>query len=372
MLVYPLIIALVVLAGCTQTVIDPPSLAAGVVTPLISSTPAARQLATPLPVPTASFTPEAAIAPTSTSTPTFTPTPTSTAAAVVTSTPTPGQSPAGAVVLIIIDGARWSETFGDPESQFIPHLANDLAPLGAIDTAFYNDGRTLTVPGHAAIVTGTWQDIPNDGTVRPSAPTIFEYYRAAFDAPPSAAVFVHGSFIEPVLTYSTQPDYGPAYGAQMFFSDEPAPPYDDGMWARARQVITQLQPRLLVISLLDPDEAAHAGQWEDYLQSIRHDDEIIWDLWQLLQAEPFYAGQTTLLVTNDHGRGCGAGWRDHGGDDDCNRHVMLLAVGPAIQPGLVTSRRYTLRDIAPTVGYILGFETPFAAGEVMTELFGQK
>lgn len=276
------------------------------------------------------------------------------------------------MVLIIIDGARWSETFGDPDYQSIPHLANDLAPLGAINTAFYNEAMTLSVPGHAAIVTGTWQDIPNSGKVRPSAPTIFEYYRAAFDAPASDAVFVHGSFIEPALTYSTDPNYGENFGAQMFFSDKPTVPYDDGMWANAKQVISDLQPHLLMISLLDPDEAGHLGQWSNYRQSIQHDDEIIWDLWQQLQADPFYAGQTTLIVTNDHGRGCGTGWPDHGGNDECNQHVMFLAVGPTIQPGLVTDAHRSLRDIAPTIGNILGFDTLFADGDVMTELFVSK
>ena len=39
-------------------------------------------------------------------------------------------------------------------------------------------------------------------------------------------MFVHGSLIEPVLTYSTHPDYGEAFGAQMLFSDLAEPPYD--------------------------------------------------------------------------------------------------------------------------------------------------
>jgi hypothetical protein len=272
-------------------------------------------------------------------------------------------------VLIIIDGARWTETFGDPRYELIPHLANDLAPLGVINTAFYNDGQTLTVPGHAAIITGTWQDLPNNGQARPTAPTIFEYYRLASGSSATDAVFVHGSFIEPVLTHSTHPDYGEKFGAGQFFSDNPTPPYDDGMWANAQRVLAELKPRLLMISLLDPDEAGHIGDWEGYRQAIKHDDEIIWNLWQQLQADPFYAGQTTLIVTNDHGRGCGNGWPEHGGDDECNRRVMLLAVGPEIRPGLVVSRRRSLRDIAPTIGYLLDFETPFVEGEVMAELW---
>jgi hypothetical protein len=272
-------------------------------------------------------------------------------------------------VLIVIDGARYSETFGDPEAELIPHLAGDLAPLGAINTAFYNDGATVSVPAHAALLTGAWQDLPNDGTVRPNAPTLFEYFRQATGAPAQQAVFVHGSLIEPVLTYSTHPDYGEAYGAQMLFSDWPDPPYDDGMWANARAALEDLKPRLLVISLLDPDEAGHLGQWDAYREAIQHDDAIIWDLWERMQADPFYAGRTTLFVTNDHGRGCGAGWRDHGGGDACDRQVMLLAVGPEITSGRVIAQRRTLRDLAPTMGYLLGFPAPWAEGEVMTELF---
>lgn len=291
-----------------------------------------------------------------------------------TFTPSPTQTPTlqpstKAVVLIIIDGVRWSETFGDPTHEFIPHLANDLAPLGAINTAFYNDADTLSVPGHAAIVTGTWQDIPNNGEVRPTMPTMFEYYRAATGAAEDDAVFVHGSTIEPVLTYSTHPDYGMAFGARMFFTPDPTtPPYDNGMGELAKEVLTEFHPRLIMISLLDPDEAAHLGQWDNYRLFIEHDDEIIWDLWQQLQADPFYASQTTLIVTNDHGRGCGDGWINHGGANECNRHVMFLAVGPEIQPGRVVEQRRTLRDIAPTIGYLLGFGTPLVEGEVMTEL----
>lgn len=344
-----------------ETVATQTPTVAATATPTTTSTP--TQTSTPTvtntPTPTQSPTPRPTLSPMSVQSPSPTPTP-------LNQTATPAFTKA--VILIIIDGARWTETFGDPTRELIPHLATDLAPLGAINTSFYNEAATLSVPGHAAIVTGTWQELPNDGTERPTVPTIFEYFRQATGASEHEAVFVHGSFIEPVLTYSTQPDYGADFGARMLFSDYAAPPYDDGMWVNAKQILAEHHPRLLMISLLDPDEAGHEHNWEAYRQAIRHDDEIVWDLWQQVQADPFYADQTTLLVTNDHGRGCGEGWPDHGGSDECNRHVMFLAVGPTTQPGLVVTQRRTLRDIAPTIGYLLGFETPLADGEIMTEL----
>lgn len=371
---------LLVLSACASG--SPPTVEA-IVTPFPVVVAEAATTQTPAVAATATLTAPSAPTPTPTLTATNTPTPapTQTLTPRPTLSPTPAYTPTPipldqaatsaltkAVILIIIDGARWTETFGDPTRELIPHLADDLALLGAINTAFYNDAATLSIPGHAAIVTGTWQDLPNDGTQRPSAPTVFEYLRRATGASENEAVFIHGSFIEPVLTYSIHPDYGADFGAGMFFSDYAAPPYDDGMWANARQVLAELHPRLMMISLLDPDEAGHEHNWEAYRQAIRHDDEIIWDLWQQVQGDPFYAGQTTLFVTNDHGRGCGEGWPDHGGSDECNRHVMFLAVGSKIQPGLVVTQRRTLRDITPTIGYLLGFETPLAEGDIMTEL----
>ncbi|MCL4300118.1 MAG: alkaline phosphatase family protein [Anaerolineae bacterium] len=381
-------LALVILCvpACEPTRRPPPAATAFTRAVAIVPTPSPTVSSTFTPAPTSRFTPipppgmDSTPSPFPTASPSSTSTPTPAPTQTPTFEPTKGPAEAKAlyrqpstkaVVLVVIDGARWTETFGDPTRELVPHLANDLVPLGAINTAFYNDGQTLSVPGHAAIVTGTWQDIPNNGQARPTAPTIFEYYRAATGASEDDAVFVHGSFIEPVLTYSSHPAYGAKFGARQFFSDYPAPPYDDGMRANTRRVLTELKPHLLMVSLLDPDEAGHSRNWEDYRRFIKHDDEIIWELWQQLQGDAFYAGQTTLIVTNDHGRGCGDGWPEHGGDDECNRHLMLLAVGPDIQPGLVITQRRTLRDIAPTIGYLLGFDTPLAEGEVMTELLVQ-
>jgi hypothetical protein len=36
------------------------------------------------------------------------------------------------------------------------------------------------------------------------------------------------------------------------------------MWANARCVLVELKPHLLMVSLLDPDEAAHVRDWEGY------------------------------------------------------------------------------------------------------------
>jgi predicted AlkP superfamily pyrophosphatase or phosphodiesterase len=69
------------------------------------------------------------------------------------------------VIVIVIDGPRYSETWGDSSHQNIPRLSNQLSKLGVINTQFYNDGPTYTLAGHTSITTGNYQEIDNSGNV---------------------------------------------------------------------------------------------------------------------------------------------------------------------------------------------------------------
>ena len=51
------------------------------------------------------------------------------------------------VIVLIIDGPRYSETFGDSTCQYIPNLSKELAPQGVLFTNFRNNGKTNTNSG---------------------------------------------------------------------------------------------------------------------------------------------------------------------------------------------------------------------------------
>jgi hypothetical protein len=87
------------------------------------------------------------------------------------------------VLIVVIDGARYTETFGDSVHANIPHIWNQLRPLGTIYTSLYNDGVAKTNSGHASILTGTRQALKNNGTELPHSPTVFEYFRKQKGAP---------------------------------------------------------------------------------------------------------------------------------------------------------------------------------------------
>jgi hypothetical protein len=263
------------------------------------------------------------------------------------------------VHIVVIDGARYGETFGDTTHQYIPAIWNKLRPLGTIYTRYYNDSITSTTPGHASIISGVWQNIQNDGTERATSPTLFEYFRKERHAAASENYVILGKYKLNSLSSSTHAEYGPAYGASVIYS---ANPIDDILtWQNFDSILTTHHPRLTITNLAQVDGWGHNGVWEEYLRSIRLADSIVNEMWNLIQSDMFYRDKTTLIVTNDHGRHLDDFTGHVDGCDGC-RHIMLMIVGPDTKAGLVDSTRRTQIDIAPTVGELMDFSTPYCAG----------
>ncbi|RPH37684.1 DNRLRE domain-containing protein [bacterium] len=267
------------------------------------------------------------------------------------------------VIIAVIDGARYSETFGDSTHQYIPHIWNTFRPQGVIYTGYRNEGTTETTPGHSSIVTGTWQYLPNDGSVRPTAPTIFEYYRKATGAPMSDGCVALGKEKLDVLAYGTHPEFGINYRAAVRYSTDD---YNDQIaFQNVKIALQEDHPRLLIVNFPATDRAGHNGSWSGYLAGIRGADSLINEIWNFAQADPILGGKTTLIVTNDHGRHL-TDYMNHGDGCEGCRHIMLLIAGPDTPVGQVDSALWRQIDIAPTIGMLLGFSTPYATGKVIT------
>ncbi|HNX51179.1 MAG TPA: FlgD immunoglobulin-like domain containing protein [Thermoanaerobaculaceae bacterium] len=270
------------------------------------------------------------------------------------------------VVIVVVDGARYSETFGDSTLANVPRMGRDLAPLGCRG-ASWNAGVTTTVPGHAAILSGVYQDLANDGTERPHLPLIFEYYRAATGAPRTDTWFLSAKAKLDVLSNSDDPAYGDSLGAAV----DVTCPSDSAIVARTEIILRDRHPTIVAINLPRTDQVAHTGDWAGYLAALQQADSLVYDLWQSIQSDSVLAGHTTLFVTNDHGRHDDAhgGFTSHGcGCDGCRR-VMLLALGPDFRAGFVKHNLAQPVDIAATVGELLGFPMPWSKGRVMADLF---
>ena len=273
------------------------------------------------------------------------------------------------VVLVIIDGLRYSEGLGDSDHIHTPRMAA-LAEQGALVNDFQNDGYTYTSRAIPAIWCGAWTEIntfsdpvcsgSNNSTTQ--LPTVFEYYRKQVNQPASDCVYTLKDLCSWKASFDENygPDYWPLYHAEGST--------DTDVWHETEQVISDLAPHFLLMYLADVDHEGHSGNWDNYLAAIQIADSLVGKLWDVLQADSAYSGRTTLFVTNDHGR---HDYDFSGHGDSCPgcRQIQLLAVGPDIQAGLLSEEPRSIPDIAPTIGELLGFTTEQSTGTAMLELF---
>jgi len=273
--------------------------------------------------------------------------------------------------LVIIDGLRNDEAFEDSVHQYIPRIWNDLRPSGTIYTNLYSTTLTYTTSGHTAHVSGTRNNFPNADTLqcepfRPRFPTIFEYFRKSDNIPRNKVWVIAGKGWLSSIDYSLYPGYGEDYAAVKLHNIG-----NDSLTIETfNGVLDNFQPSLVLLNLRDVDSQAHTGDWEKYIQAITTADSLVWNIWERIESAPYYQGTTTLFVTTDHGRhdDMHGGFPHHGGTDHGSQHLFFLAIGPDIKQDTVVTHRKDITDITPTIGELLGFETPFAGGMVMSEM----
>ncbi|WP_187264266.1 sulfatase-like hydrolase/transferase [Pontibacter beigongshangensis] len=265
------------------------------------------------------------------------------------------------VVIIVIDGPRYSETWANIPG-LIPNMSGKMKQDGVFLNHFYNDGYTYTSSGHAVITTGVNQPIDNYGDELPANPSIFQYWLKNTGKPTTAAWIISSKDKLHILANTSDPEWngkfipsidcgiaGPGTGYRA----------DSLTMLQAKQILTTHKPSLVLINFMEPDGFAHAGNWDYYLRGIGRSDRFVKELWGFLQGDSFYRNSTALIVTNDHGRHLNeinGGWVDHGDNCEGCEHISLLALGPDFKKGKEVEARYTLKDIAPTVARLLKFE----------------
>ena len=238
------------------------------------------------------------------------------------------------VVIVVVDGGALQRDVRRHDLCNVPRQGLDLAPQGCRGTS-WNAGSTTTVPGHAAILSGAYQALANDGSERPHLPLVFEYYRAATGAPRSQTWFFSDKPKLDVMSNSDDPAYGDSLGASV----DANCPTDSAVVARAEAVLLSGHPAHRGPEP-GPDRPRRAHRdWTGYLAALQRADSLVYDLWLTIQSDTALAGRTTLFVTNDHGRHDDAhgGFANHGcGCDGCRR-LQMLALGPDFRTGLVST-----------------------------------
>ncbi len=306
----------------------------------------------------------------------------------------PGEAAFGAAqraVVLVLDGVRMEESFGEGESdawggptaEILPAIREDLRPLGAAAEPAYVTGTTFTSSSHADLLTGVRQYFANMGASEgygmrwPDHPTLFELLREQRDLGAEQAVLAANTTILGDLTHSHAPGFGSAWaGSYLHVSapnDEAANSHDDAdVVDRVRAALRNDGAAFVLANLHQIDRAGHAKP-QDYAGYVADADSPVVGLWQdLVDAQRAGADLPLVVVVSDHGRHRFLEelhpWQDHGCSCTGCREVPLLLLGPGIEAGAVATRPYLLEDVTHTVAWLMGLELPYSTGLGLDEL----
>jgi len=298
--------------------------------------------------------------------------------------PSPRQAVTENVIIAVIDGLRFDEvitdfmpfTMGGIDPDTSEPVPDPLIHEGSFYTEFYNTGRTITTTGHQIIVTGVRPLILNNGPYevrhRPTRPTMFEYYRRELGIPMEKTWVIAGKQDQlKYIDYSIHPDFGYDYRSSIYRTGGYCPS-DNEVYDLVVECLETDRPSLMLINFRQVDGKGHTGDWDLYTGAIKNADKLVYNLWQFIQSDEHYQGKTTFVVTTDHGRhsdGIYTGFQDHWCRCRGCRHLIFLLMGPDIKENTTIETRRDQIDIVPTVGALLGFQTPYAEGCVMSEMF---
>jgi len=271
-------------------------------------------------------------------------------------------------------GVRRAETI-EPQTTFAPYLLNELSARGVLipnmTISALEGVETSHAEGTLNILTGrylAYKKLPSPFAqqhLEPQAPTLFEYFRKAFDMPAHQALLINGEDRpqEEFFTYGVHAHYGLAFRSESLSlyrfklyklrrqlaandgSDEELAlakkefdklmsrdyrglgarqsPEIEAFWGRwqahygrsgfvnprgdrlltelALRALDELHPRLMMVNYQDPDYV-HWGNASHYTRAIAIIDTELKRLVDHVDADPRLAGNTVFVVVPDCGR----------------------------------------------------------------------
>lgn len=332
------------------------------------------------------------------------------------------------IVVTFGGGARDQETFAPEGQHNIPNMLSQLAPQSSFFTHVTNEGILGHYVATASLTTGDYETLNNFAAVPPDHPTVFEYFRKDLLRPASDAWVVAPSNGFNRIGESNCRSYGPGLGAAVILPKHllaAATPgsnvdvdhllrdnYENPLYtpvlsgnsfdleqlesvlrlsvkdfvdhARTlsspdelsvyitKRLMEKESPSLLWVTMHDMD-VAHSGAYSLYVDGIRRTDRLCDELWQAVQANPEYAGKTTMFVLPDFGRDSdydagGNGFQHHRTGDVASRTTWMMALGAGVREGVVYDQPVQSIDLVPTLGAMLGFSPLQSTGKPIREL----
>jgi hypothetical protein len=318
------------------------------------------------------------------------------------------------VVLIVSDGLRWQEVFtgADPallndkeggswlaetelrkrywrdevgarREALFPFLWGTVAKQGQLfgnqmkgSVARVTNGKAFSYPGYNEMSTGYPNDAidSNEFGPNPNA-TVFEWlnkfdefrgkvaifgtwnvYDNIFNRSRSGLVMQTGWSL-PQKAHETPRDalLRELYNTTTRFDDDDVA--NSFLQIPLLDYVKEGHPRVLFVGYGETDNWAHQGRYDLVLESAHGMDRFVGQLWNTMQSMPQYRGNTTFIITTDHGRGSGlTEWKEHGVEEKGSENVWIAVLGPDTAPlgERIQVAPVTQAQIAATVAAFVG------------------
>ena len=318
------------------------------------------------------------------------------------------------VVLITIDGLRWQEVFGGADESLMNRQWGSVRDESALSRRFWNadplvrrrqlmpffwshiaehgvvlgepsrsqpvlvkNGLNFSYPGYNELLTGfpdprivSNKKIPNPNT------TVLEWVNQQPGFESKVAVFGSwdvfpyivnqqrsGLHVDAGWEASGAPTSTPESDQLLaaFYRELPRVwhnvRYDYLTHLAATEFLRKQHPRLMYVAYGETDDWAHEGRYDLYLDAAQRTDDYIRRIWELIQSDPFYKDQTTVLLTTDHGRGDSlTAWKDHGKDQPESSQIWVAAWGPAIDRARRSDESTVQGQVAASVASALNLD----------------
>ncbi len=318
------------------------------------------------------------------------------------------------LILVTIDGLRFQELFGGADPRLISKDAGDVKDLKLTKAKYLDDdpitrreklmpffwnvvakqgqvfgspehdskvlvqnGRFFSYPGYNEILTGIADEsIGSNAKKQNENVTVLEWLNrkpefkgrvtafCSWDVFPfiineqRSGVNVNAAW-EPLETFESD-------AAKQIYNDlaNELPHYweslryDSLTFRGAIESMKVDKPRFLYVALGEPDDWAHVGRYDLYLDSARANDDFIRRLWEQAQSMDQYRDKTSLVIATDHGRGDGReGWKDHNARLPGSERIWIAVLGPEVQPlGLRKGIQASQGQVAATVAKLFGYD----------------
>jgi hypothetical protein len=318
------------------------------------------------------------------------------------------------VVLIVADGLRWQEIFTGAEEDLMndkaggiwarpeelrkqfwredvqqrrealfPFLWGTVAKQGQIfgdrsrgSDAHVSNGQAFSYPGYNEMSTGHPDPRIDSNEFGPNPNlSVFEWLNGLPEFHDHVAIYATWNAFKNIFNEDRShlamqvgwdaPYRGALTAAQRQLNDlfhtttqlDDEDVYDSFLQIPLLDYIRDHRPRVLFVGYGETDNWAHAGRYDLVLQSAHAFDQYVAELWNTMQAIPAYRGQTTFIITTDHGRGSGLEeWKEHGADQKGSENIWLAVIGPdtAASGDQSTPSPVIQAQIAATIAALLG------------------